>query len=92
MNIYKDEWMVHAMKIRPVQQFADAYRDEIERQENMNTMEEVQRALNRTGRAVATGVAISSIDGPIPVLDFVGFGVAVGMATLAWFDLFLIDD
>jgi hypothetical protein len=89
MNIYKDEWMVHAMKLRPVQQFADAYRDEKER---MNTMDEIQRAINRTGRAIATGAAIAAMDGPIPILDMVGFGVAVGGATLAWFDLFFLDD
>jgi hypothetical protein len=92
MNIYKDEWMVHAMKLRPVQQFADAYRDEMERQERMNTMDEIQRAINRTGRAIATGAAIAAMDGPIPILDMVGFGVAVGGATLAWFDLFFLDD
>ena len=92
MNIYKDEWMVHAMKLRPVQQFADAYRDEMERQERMNTMDEIQRAINRTGRAIATGASIAAMDGPIPILDMVGFGVAVGGATLAWFDLFFLDD
>ena len=92
MNRYKDEWMIHAMKIRPVQQFADAYRDEIERQQNLNTMEEVQRAINRTAKAFASGASIAAMDGPIPILDMVGFGVAVGGATLAWVDLFFIDD
>ena len=71
---------------------ADAYRDEIERQENLNTMDEVQRAINRTAKAVASGASIAAMDGPIPILDMVGFGVAVGGATLAWVDLFFLDD
>ena len=84
--------MVHAMKIRPVQQFADAYRDEMERQKSLNTMDEVQRAINRTARAAAQGAAIAAMDGPIPILDMVGLGVAITGATLAWFDLFFLDD
>ena len=49
---------------------------------------ELVSASKKTARAIASGVALASIDGPLPVMDVVGFGVAVTGAALAWYDYF----
>ena len=45
-------------------------------------------ATQKTARAVASGIALSAIDGPLPFMDVVGFGVATTMAGLAWYEFF----
>jgi len=45
-------------------------------------------AVNKTARAIATGVTLAAMDGPLPVMDVVGFGVATGMAIHAWYEYF----
>ena len=86
MNIYKEEWLLHINMLKPVQTFSDAYRNELERQEQLDNADQLAQALIKTGRAVAAGVAISAIDGPLPVMDVIGLTVAVGGAGVAWLD------
>jgi len=45
-------------------------------------------AVNKTARAVTIGVSLAAMDGPLPVMDVVGFGVASGMAIHAWYEYF----
>jgi len=45
-------------------------------------------AIQKTARAAATGMALAAMDGPLPIMDVVGFGVATGMAIHAWYDYF----
>lgn len=45
-------------------------------------------ALFSTGTAVATGVTLAAMDGPLPIMDVVGFTVATGMAIQAWYEYF----
>ena len=45
-------------------------------------------AAQKTARAAATGMALAAMDGPLPVMDVVGFGVATGMAIHAWYEYF----
>lgn len=47
-------------------------------------------AVGKTARAVQIGMAISAIDGPIPIADAVGLGVASALALKAWYE-FLVD-
>lgn len=49
---------------------------------------EFGQAVQKTGQAVRLGIAIAAIDGPIPVMDAVGFGVASVMAMKAWWEFF----
>lgn len=45
-------------------------------------------AVQKTAQAVRLGMAISAIDGPIPVMDAVGFGIASVMSLKAWYEFF----
>ena len=45
-------------------------------------------AVNKTARAVTMGVTLAAMDGPLPVMDVVGFTVASGMAIHAWYEYF----
>ena len=45
-------------------------------------------ATQKTARAIASGVALSAIDGPLPFMDVVGFGVTTTLAALAWYEFF----
>jgi len=45
-------------------------------------------AQQKTGRAIAAGIALAAIDGPLPVMDVIGFGVATTGAALAWYNYF----
>ena len=49
---------------------------------------EFTQAVQTTTRAVRLGMAIAAIDGPIPVMDAVGFGVASVMTLKAWYEFF----
>lgn len=45
-------------------------------------------AVAKTTRAITIGGTIAAMDGPIPILDVVGFGVATGMSIHAWYEYF----
>lgn len=42
----------------------------------------------KTGRAVALGVMLASLDGPLPVMDILGFTVATALSVRAWSEYF----
>ena len=78
--------------MKPYNAMASSYDEELEIQTDLNQKYELGMAVNKTARAAMVGIAISAIDGPLPVMDAVGFGVAVTMATLAWVDYLFVDD
>jgi len=41
-------------------------------------------AIAKTGRAVALGAALAAMDGPLPVMDVLGFTVASALTVRAW--------
>ena len=88
MNEYKREWMFHAGMLHFTPHVKVKEDDSIEYGVTLNTAEEGAIALSRTGRAIALGVAISQIDGPLPFADVVGLTIAVVGAGLAWWDFF----
>ena len=45
-------------------------------------------AVGKTGRAVALGIALASIDGPLPIMDVAGFVVATALSLRAWHEYF----
>ena len=94
MNINKDkmEWMIYAQKLPVIQTVADSYRHEMEQQARLNEMSELERAITKTTRSILAGATLAAMDGPLPVLDVVGFGVGVIGTTLAWVDYFFMDD
>jgi hypothetical protein len=48
----------------------------------------LQRATKGTIRAVSLGVALASMDGPLPVMDVIGLGVTMVYSAAAWIDYF----
>lgn len=48
---------------------------------------DVAIAISKTARAVQLGIAIAAIDGPIPIGDAVGFGVAAIGTVRAWHEV-----
>ena len=84
MNQYKEEWMANAQLLHPHLKVTTNTDGSI----NLSIDADLVSASKKTARAVASGVALASMDGPLPVMDVVGFGVAVTGAALAWYDYF----
>ena len=63
--------------------------DELEQdQRELDHDYKLAKAINRTTKAALVGITLSAMDGPLPVMDVVGLGVASGMAIIAWHDYF----
>lgn len=87
MNQYKEEWM-HRTMMLPMQAMSSSI-DELEQhQSKLDQDAKLAKAINRTTKAALVGIGLSAIDGPLPVMDVVGLGVASLMATIAWVDYF----
>jgi ribonuclease PH len=87
MNQYKDEWM-HQTMMLPIQAMSSSI-DELEQnQRKLDQDAKLAKAFNRTAKAALVGATLAAMDGPIPIMDAVGLGVATGMATIAWIDYF----
>lgn len=87
MNQYKEEWM-HRTLMLPMQAMSSSI-DELEQQQRkLDQDAKLAKAINRTTKAALVGIGLSAIDGPLPVMDVVGLGVASLMATIAWVDYF----
>ena len=87
MNQYKEEWM-HRTLMLPMQSMSSSI-DELEQQQRkLDQDAKLAKAINRTTKAALVGIGLSAIDGPLPVMDVVGLGVASLMATIAWVDYF----
>ena len=49
----------------------------------------LRRATQATGRAVSMGIALSAIDGPLPVMDVIAFSVVTVYTAVTWIDYFI---
>lgn len=92
MNQYKEEWMEHASMLVPTT---------IKLNQNgtiqatwsnpFPTPEKAGQfglAVTKTKRAAMAGAAIAAMDGPVPILDWVGLGVTTGMSLIAWYEYY----
>ena len=84
MNKYKEEWMEHANALIP--KTIKLKDNQVEMAWDIDPKAAI--AVNKTARAVTIGVTLAAMDGPLPIMDVVGFGVASGMAIHAWYEYF----
>ena len=84
MNIHKLEWMEHAQLLHDNIKVTTDSNGNLRFEQSMA----LRDATQKTGRAVAAGVALAAIDGPLPFMDVVGFGVTTTLAAMAWYDFF----
>ena len=87
MNPYKEEWMMKSSFIQTAQ-ISSPDRDSEQPSMSTDDAGDLGVAVAKTNRAIILGAAISAIDGPVPVMDVVGFSVAAITAGLAWYDYF----
>jgi hypothetical protein len=87
MNQYKEEWM-HRCMLFPMQAMSSSIDEMEQNQRKLDQDAKLAKAFNRTAKAALVGVALAASDGPLPVMDIVGLGVASLMATIAWVDYF----
>ena len=86
MNQYKEQWMEHANALIPKTIKLNSQTNQVEMAWDIDP--KAQNVLTKTARAATTGMALAAMDGPLPVMDVVGFGVATGMAIHAWYEYF----
>ena len=84
MNMYKLEWMEHAQLLHDNIKVTTDSNGNIRFEQSMAFRDATQK----TGRAVAAGVALAAIDGPLPFMDVLGFGVTTTLAAIAWYEFF----
>ena len=87
MNQYKEEWM-HRCMLLPMQSMSSSIDEMEQNRRKLDQDAKLAKAINRTTKAALVGIGLSAIDGPLPVMDVVGLGVASLMATIAWVDYF----
>ena len=88
MNQYKHEWMINAGVLHLTPYVKTNEDNTVDFGVTWETTQELSDAVHKTMRAIALGVAISQIDGPLPVADVVGVAFAVGHAAMAWWEFF----
>ena len=86
MNQYKEQWMEHATALIPKTIKLNSQTNQVEMTWDIDV--KLGIAAQKTARAAATGMALAAMDGPLPIMDVVGFGVATGMAIHAWYEYF----
>ena len=86
MNKYKEEWYSHATALIPKTIKLNSTSNQVEMAWDIDA--KLGIAAQKTARAAATGMALAAMDGPLPIMDVVGFGVATGMAIHAWYEYF----
>ena len=89
MNDFKHEWMIQAglLHITPSVQY-NSQTNSIDVNVGWETPKEIATAITKTRDALAMGIAISQIDGPLPIADVVGFAFAVKSTVDAWWEVF----
>ena len=84
MNTYKLEWMEHAQLLHENIKVTTDQNGNIQFEQSIA----LKDATQKTARAVSYGIALAAMDGPLPFLDVVGFGIATTGAALAWYEFF----
>ena len=85
MNEYKLEWLEHSQLLHEHVKVKYNSNNGTIRIEQSLALHDATR---KTARAISAGVALAAMDGPLPVMDVVGFGVATTGAALAWYEFF----
>jgi hypothetical protein len=49
---------------------------------------ELAIAVIKTKRAAMAGATIAAMDGPVPVMDWVGLAATTGMSLIAWYEYY----
>lgn len=89
LNIYKRDWEIAVgahLTINPLVTVDET--GNVDFNVSWETGPEVARAVQSTAKAIALGIAISQIDGPLPFADVVGLAVASAIAVRSWWDVF----
>lgn len=79
----RDEWLLMANMVLPsVETSSPSGRSEAQYQLD------IAKNLNLTRRAIGMGVALSAIDGPLPVMDVVAFIGVTTYTTVLWYNFY----
>jgi len=84
MNPYKEAWMMNCNII--YDNSNPAIRDST--QNDIPDNIKLASAITKTARAAAIAVAISQVDGPLPVADVLAAAYFTASAALTWHDYF----
>jgi hypothetical protein len=94
MNQYKMEWLEQAQMLVPTTIKLNQNGEIQATWSNpfpMSTPEqagELAIAVTKTQRAIMAGGAIAAMDGPVPILDWVGLAATTGMSLIAWYEYY----
>ena len=90
MNEHKLEWMAHATLLLPtlITRIDEEYQPRFQGQNGINSAGRLRLAVKTTQKAAGIGLALSAIDGPLPIMDVVGFGFFSVMSIGAWINFF----
>jgi hypothetical protein len=88
LNLDKLAWMEHAQMLHENINYRTSSTSGNLIQSQIDQQFAFFEAQQKTGRAIAAGIALAAIDGPLPVMDVIGFGIATTGAALAWYDYF----
>ena len=91
MNEYKSEWMAHAHLLLPVlitRMDQDNNPRFEQAKHNVSSLGRLKLATRATTKAAAVGLALSAIDGPLPIMDVIGFGYWTIASGAAWINFF----
>jgi hypothetical protein len=80
MTSWKQEWYAHTLAI-PELTVKTSINSQIEFDETS-----IMEPIFKTFEAVGKGVAISQIDGPLPIADVAALAITIFEATSAWYD------
>ena len=89
MNEFKHHWMIQAgiLHVTPQVRY-DQQTNSLDVGVSWELASEVADAVYKTRDAIAMGIAISQLDGPLPFADVVGFAFAVKSTVSAWWEVF----
>jgi len=94
MNIYKQQWLEHAQMLVPTSVKLKQNGEIQATWSNPFPINDAKQAgefgiaVTKTKRAVMTGAAIAAMDGPVPVMDWVGLAATTGMSLIAWYEYY----
>ena len=88
MNEYKQRWLEHAHAIVPKRIKIQNNQVSMTWDNPLVNSPGLFKPVSKTVKSIQLGVALAATDGPLPIMDVVGFGVMTYGATTAWFEYF----
>ena len=89
MNEYKQQWMEFANAIIPKTIKTNSQTNQVEMAwDNPLIGHGLHKPIVKTLRSIELGMGLAATDGPLPIMDVVGFTVMTYGATSAWFEYF----